>query len=254
MVDLNTPLTPTEIVSHSLQNVLRLSGSKPFAAEISTKLEQLQTFAWNRLIGKSLENTALVKAHLGHHQDIDKLGPVLAAKQFNQDLAHKVQEIASRVKEDEKGLSIQPIPENLWGNSWHFTEVRAEELEHQLLVSPIPCRKVSSSALPSQQDIPLRDFVPGIVIEAGKQSTQLALWIKNHQPTSFEVLKKDRGALVLNTLNGRWLMPTYQDRAVQEASKAFEAHKLKCNGIHFLLVQQDSSGQSMSGLWILKQD
>jgi RNA-binding protein Tab2/Atab2 len=258
MVDLHTPLTSTKIASFALQEVLRSSSSISFTAEISAKIEQLQSFVQNRLMSKSLEiNAALMHAVPAQGRGSHGRDPVFATEQFNQDSAHRVQEqeqeIHSQLNKDERDLSLRPIPENLWGNGWHFTEVRAEELEHQLLVSPIPYRKVSPSALPSQQDIPLREFVPGIIIEAGKQSMQLASWIKKHQPTSFEVLKKDRGALVLNTLDGRWLMPTYQNKAVQEASKAFEAHKRKCSGIHFLLVQQDGSGQSISGLWILKQ-
>ena len=253
MVNLRTPLTPAEIVAIVFENFLRSKAVKPCISESSPKIEQLQSLVWNRLTGKSpIVDAALAKAKLGEPQSVSEVSVLFEAELSDQEFAQQVQEIAQQVKANNKFADIQPMPENLWGNAWRFIEIAAEDLEHQLLISPIPYRKVSPSALPSQQDIPLREFIPGIVIEAGKQSTQLALWIKKHQPISFEVLKRDRGGLVLNTLNGRWLMPTYQDKAVQEALKNFEALKPKSSGIHFLLVRQDSSGQIPSGLWILK--
>jgi RNA-binding protein Tab2/Atab2 len=146
----------------------------------------------------------------------------------------------------------QPMPENLWGDRWQFVRLTAEDLEFRLLLRPIPLRHVSPLALPSQQALAPSALIPGVAIEAGRQSKPLAQWIAAQQPVRLEAVNRELGALMLDTDEHRWIMATYQDEAVKEASETFEALKPKSKGIHFLLIQPDDSGMTYSGLWILQ--
>jgi RNA-binding protein Tab2/Atab2 len=133
----------------------------------------------------------------------------------------------------------QPMPEHLWGDRWQFVRLTAEDLEFRLLERSIPLREVSPLALPSEQAIAPNTLIPGVVIEAGKQSMRLARWVAEQ-------------ALMLNTNRDRWIMATYQDEAVKQAAENFEALKPGSGGIHFLLIQPDDTGTTHSGLWILR--
>jgi RNA-binding protein Tab2/Atab2 len=147
----------------------------------------------------------------------------------------------------------QPMPEDLWGDRWQFVRLTAEDLEFRLLERSIPIREVSPSARPSEQAISPDALIPGIMIEAGKQSMRLARWVATQQPISLEAVNRELGALMLSTQSDdRWIMTTYQDEAVKEASENFEALKLGSGGIHFLLIQPDDTGITYSGLWILR--
>lgn len=146
----------------------------------------------------------------------------------------------------------QPMPEHLWGDRWQFVRLTAEDLEFRLLERSIPLREVSPLARPSEQAIAPNALIPGVVIEAGKQSMQLARWVAQQQPVSLEAVNRELGALMLNTSHHRWIMTTYQDKAVQKAAETFEALKPESSGIHFLLIQPDDIGTTHSGLWILR--
>jgi RNA-binding protein Tab2/Atab2 len=146
----------------------------------------------------------------------------------------------------------QPMPEHLWGDRWQFVRLTAEDLEFRLLERSIPIREVVSSARPSEQAIAPNTLIPGVMIEAGKQSMRLARWVATQQPVSLEAVNRELGALMLRTKSDRWIMATYQDDAVKEASKNFEALKSTSSGIHFLLIQPDDTGITHSGLWILR--
>lgn len=146
----------------------------------------------------------------------------------------------------------QPMPEDLWGDRWQFVRLTAEDLEFRLLERPIPIREVSSFSRPSEQKIAPNALIPGVMIEAGQQSMRLARWVATQQPVSLEAINRELGALMLRTQSDRWIMATYQDEAVKEASENFEALKLTSSGIHFLLIQPDDTGTTHSGLWILR--
>lgn len=148
----------------------------------------------------------------------------------------------------------QPMPENLWGERWQFVRLTVEDLEHRLLLHPIPIRRVSPAALPSQQALTADALIPGIVLEAGKRSLTLSRWIEQQQPTSVAAVNRELGAVMLDSASHRWILATYQDQAVQEAAKNFEDLKLHSSGIHFLLIQPDDSGTTHSGLWILREN
>jgi RNA-binding protein Tab2/Atab2 len=146
----------------------------------------------------------------------------------------------------------QPMPEHLWGDRWQFVRLTAEELEFRLLARSIPIREVSPFARPSEQAIAPNVLVPGVMIEAGQQSMRLARWVAAQQPINLEAVNRELGALMLRTQRDRWIMATYQDKAVKEASENFEALKSTSKGIHFLLIQPDDTDITYSGLWILR--
>lgn len=144
----------------------------------------------------------------------------------------------------------QPLPEKLWGEVWQFVGLPAQDLEEILLARPIPHRFVAS--LPSQKGIAPDILIPGIVIEAGRQSMQLARWLSEVAPLHLEALSRELGALMLTTTDGgQWILATYEDLEVHQAGQAFEQRKQASQGLHFLLIQPDDSGVTYSGLWLL---
>jgi RNA-binding protein Tab2/Atab2 len=146
----------------------------------------------------------------------------------------------------------QPMPEHLWGDRWQFVRLTAEDLEFRLLERSIPIRAIASLARPSEHAIAPNTLIPGVMIEAGKQSMRLARWVAEQQPWSLEAVNRELGALMLRTKGDRWIMATYQDEVVKEAAENFEALKRENSGIHFLLIQPDDTGTTHSGLWILR--
>jgi hypothetical protein len=148
----------------------------------------------------------------------------------------------------------QPLPENLWGDRWQFVGLPAQDLELYLLERPIPIRKVSELALPSQQQLAKTLLIPGIAIEAGRQSMQLARWVDAQHPQAIEAVNRELGALMLTSEQNaaQWILATYQDQEVRLAAQTFEERKIQSCGIHFLLIQPDSTEVTYSGLWILR--
>lgn len=148
----------------------------------------------------------------------------------------------------------QPLPENLWGDRWQFVGLSAQELELYLLERPIPIRRVSELALPSQQQLATTLPIPGVAIEAGRQSMRLARWVDTQQPQTLEAVNRDLGALIMSVKQNaaQWILATYQDKDVRLAAQTFEERKIQSSGIHFLLIQPDGTEVTYSGLWILR--
>jgi RNA-binding protein Tab2/Atab2 len=148
----------------------------------------------------------------------------------------------------------QPLPENLWGDRWQFVGLPAQELELYLLERPIPIRKVSELALPSQQQLATTLLIPGVVIDAGRQSMRLARWVDAQHPQAIEAINRELGAVMLTAEQNtaQWILATYQDEEVRLAAQTFEERKIQSRGIHFLLIQPDSTEITYSGLWILR--
>jgi RNA-binding protein Tab2/Atab2 len=151
-------------------------------------------------------------------------------------------------------LPPQLLPENLWGDRWQFVGLSAQDLELYLLERPIPIRKVSELALPSQQQLSETLLIPGVVIDAGRQSMQLARWIAAQHPQAIEAINRELGALMLTAEQhtAQWILATYQDEEVRLAAQTFEERKIQSCGIHFLLIQPDNTAVTYSGLWILR--
>jgi RNA-binding protein Tab2/Atab2 len=144
----------------------------------------------------------------------------------------------------------QPLPDHLWGERWQFVGLPAQALEEQLLSRPIPHRFVAN--VPSQCGLPPDTLIPGIMIEAGRQSMRLARWIAEASPLKVTAMSRELGAVMLTTQVGiQWILTTYSDPEVHQAGKTFEQRKQTTQGLHFLLIQPDDSGVTYSGLWVL---
>jgi hypothetical protein len=147
----------------------------------------------------------------------------------------------------------QPLPETLWGERWQFVGLPAQALEERLLSRPIPHRLVAS--MPSECGLSAETLVPGIMIEAGRQSMRLARWITEASPLKVTAMSRELGAVMLTTLAGeQWILTTYSDTEVHQAGQTFEQRKQGSRGLHFLLVQPDDSGVTYSGLWVLRSE
>lgn len=156
---------------------------------------------------------------------------------------------------EEPLLPPQPLPEHLWGDLWQFVSLPAEDLELGLWERPIPIREAAALALPSQQSLDPTVVIPGILINAGRQAMGLSRWLSERKPKQIAAVNLELGAIILTAAQKeRWILATYQDEAVRDASKSFEVRKGQSQGIHFLLIQPDDSGVTHSGLWILKDD
>jgi RNA-binding protein Tab2/Atab2 len=253
MADPHIPSTPSE---HPATDFESFDDSEaPLIRQNSTASAKSETRQpkkpfWSRILGSRLAADAaqaVVKA--GEPQ---AKANVVDGGERQDEAIEKLPAAAQPIDKSDKRVEPQPMPENLWGDSWQFIQLPAEEVEYRLLISPIPLRNVAPNALPSEQMIAPTDLIPGVVIEAGKQSIRLARWVQKQQPLSLRVLKRDRGVLTLNTDSHCWIMPTYSDKTVREAFKNFEALKLRSSGIHFLLIQPDFINMNYSGLWILR--
>lgn len=147
-----------------------------------------------------------------------------------------------------------PLPENLWGDQWGFTALGAGDFEQTLPYDPIPLRHLSPSLMPSRLGLASTAVLPGIVIDAGRQSMALAQWIQAHAPAWLTAVKGEPDGLILEAgLCDRWIMTTFSDAEVSSAGQRFEQRKRQSAGLHFLLVRPDDSGMTTTGLWLLQQ-
>lgn len=146
----------------------------------------------------------------------------------------------------------QPLADSLWGETWKFVTLSAEDLEQGLLQRPIPINHVE--ARPSELGMGTSDLIPGVIIEAGRRSLKLAQWIQEQQPLYLASVIAELNGLLLNTRDQkRWILMTYQDPDMVQAAKTFETRKLQSQGLHFLLIQPDDSGMTHSGVWVMKK-
>ena len=144
----------------------------------------------------------------------------------------------------------QPLPDHLWGETWKFVTLSADDLEGGLLHRPIPISQVTER--PSQLGLNADTLIPGVIIEAGRRSLKLAQWIQRQDPTYLASVLAELNGLLLNTQSEqRWILMTYQDPEMVQAAKSFEERKLQVKGLHFLLIQPDDMTQS--GLWVLRR-
>lgn len=149
-------------------------------------------------------------------------------------------------------LPPQPMPEHLWGDQWQFVTLAASELESVLLQRPIPLRTVPEMLLPSQLGLAADTRIPGVLINGGRRSMQLAQWLQQQQPASMQVMRAELSGLIMAAgLNERYVLVTYDDADIVSAAQGFEQGKQGSQGLHFLLVQPDDSGVTYTGMWLL---
>lgn len=148
-----------------------------------------------------------------------------------------------------------PLPENLWGEQWRFATLPAGEIEEAFKDRPIPVLSMPEFLLPLNLGIASTVAIPGVVIDGGRRSLQLARWLQEAQPFSLNYIAGDLSGLILEAgLVDRWIVATFADPEVTAAAGMFEQRKQQSNGLHFLLVQPDDSGMTYSGFWLLQQD
>ncbi|NJN39028.1 MAG: DUF1092 family protein [Acaryochloridaceae cyanobacterium CSU_3_4] len=149
-------------------------------------------------------------------------------------------------------LPPQPLPEALWGEQWQFVTLAATELESGLLQRPIPLQDIPSQLLPSQLSLAATTPVPGVLINGGRRSMQLAQWIQQRQPMALTAMRAELSGLILAAgLNERHILVTYDHAEMVLAAQQFEQDQHNSQGLHFLLIQPDDSGVTYTGLWLL---
>lgn len=148
-----------------------------------------------------------------------------------------------------------PLPENLWGENWRFATLSAAEMVSAFSERPIPILEMPDILHPIHLGLSSGVPVPGIVIDGGRQSMQLARWLQQAQPISLHYIPGAPDGLILEAgLVDRWVLATFEDAEVSEAAKMFTERKQLSKGLHFLLVQPDDSGMTYTGFWLLKPE
>jgi RNA-binding protein Tab2/Atab2 len=146
-----------------------------------------------------------------------------------------------------------PLPENLWGERWRFAALAAMDLVAAFQSRPIPICDMPESRFPVNLSIPSTTSIPGVVVEAGRRSMQLARWLQQVQPVALSAIPGDPDGLILEAgLIDRWVFTTYTDPDVIAAAQTFRSRQQAAQGLHFLLVQPDDSGMTYSGFWLLQ--
>ncbi|KJH70463.1 Tab2/Atab2 family RNA-binding protein [Aliterella atlantica] len=145
-----------------------------------------------------------------------------------------------------------PLPENLWGQQWRFAALNAGDLVDTFSQRPIPILNMPEFLLPINLGLASTISVPGVVIDGGRQSMQLARWLHNAYPVALDYVAGSPSGLVLTAgLVDRWIVATFEDAEVTTSAINYTQRKQLSKGLHFLLVQPDDSGMTYSGFWLL---
>jgi hypothetical protein len=146
-----------------------------------------------------------------------------------------------------------PLPENLWGDRWRFAALPAGEMEEAFRDRPIPILEMPDSRLPLKLGIASTVAIPGVVIDGGRQSMQLARWLQDAKPVSLNYIPGAPDGLILEAgLVDRWVVATFEDKDVAAAARMYQQRQSLSLGLHFLLVQPDDSGMTYTGFWLLR--
>ena len=145
-----------------------------------------------------------------------------------------------------------PMPEALLGEKWGFTAIAAADLQQFFTHAPIPIQSIPEALKPLQLGLPSTIPIPGVVIDGGRRSMPLALWLQDTSPVSLNYIPGAPDGLILEaSLVDRWIVATFEDAAVSAAAQTFEQRKQQSKGLHFLLVRPDDSGITHTGIWLL---
>ncbi|HEY9604789.1 MAG TPA: Tab2/Atab2 family RNA-binding protein [Allocoleopsis sp.] len=148
-----------------------------------------------------------------------------------------------------------PLAENLWGEQWRFASLPAGNIEEAFAERPIPILQMPEFLLPLKLGLASSLAVPGVVIDGGRKSMQLARWLQAAQPVSLNYIVGAPDGLVLEAgLVDRWVVATFEDNEVAAAARTYEQRKQLSQGLHFLLVQPDDSGMTYTGFWLLRNE
>ncbi|HEY9626287.1 MAG TPA: Tab2/Atab2 family RNA-binding protein [Coleofasciculaceae cyanobacterium] len=148
-----------------------------------------------------------------------------------------------------------PMPENLWGEKWRFGAIAAQDLIPAFQDRPIPILNTPEFLYPSNLNIPPTTLIPGVIIDAGRKSIQLAQWIKQVNPAALQYVPGTPQGLILEAgLVDRWILNTFTNEEIAHSAKTFEQRKHDAQGLHFLLIQPDNSGITYTGFWLLQTE
>lgn len=146
-----------------------------------------------------------------------------------------------------------PMPENLWGEQWRFVSLSAGDLVREFSDRPLRIRSLPDDLLPLKLGLASSVAIPGIIIDGGRQSLQLARWLESTQPVSFTYMPGQPDGLILQAgLCDRWVIVTFEDAEVTQAAQTFAVRQQLAKGLHFLLIQPDNSGMTYTGFWLLQ--
>jgi hypothetical protein len=148
-----------------------------------------------------------------------------------------------------------PLAENFWGEQWRFASLPAGNIEEAFAERPIPILQMPEFLLPLKLGLASSLAVPGVVIDGGRKSMQLARWLQEAKPVSLNYIAGAPDGLVLEAgLVDRWVVATFEDNEVATAARTYEQRKQLSRGLHFLLVQPDDSGMTYTGFWLLRNE
>lgn len=145
-----------------------------------------------------------------------------------------------------------PVPEHLWGDRWRFASLPVTDLE-SFTARPLRVRGIPEELLPVRLGLASTQSVPGVVIDGGRQSLELARWLDKVKPVAVNYIPGAPDGLILEAgLADRWVLATFDDAEVQAAARMYHQRLQAAKGLHFLLVQPDDSGHTYTGLWLLQ--
>jgi hypothetical protein len=151
----------------------------------------------------------------------------------------------------------QALPENLWGEEWQIANIVAGQIVDLFRDRPMPICSLPEKFLPINLGIASDIFIPGIIINGGKKSIQIARWIEQQIPAFINYIPTEvdqSGGFILETgIVDRWVFNTFESAQIASIAKSYEQKKQVAQGLHFLLIQPDNSGMTYTGFWLLRE-
>jgi hypothetical protein len=147
----------------------------------------------------------------------------------------------------------QPLPDNLWGDQWRFASIRSSNLVESISNRTIPIVQMPEVLYPLSLGVASTAQIPGVIIDGGRRSMQLARWIQANDPRSMNAIAGSPDGLILYAGEvDRWILATFEDSEIRSAAQLFEQRKKESQQLHFLLIEPDDSGMTYTGFWLLK--
>jgi hypothetical protein len=159
---------------------------------------------------------------------------------------------------DVKKPPPQPLPDRLWGEKWRFASLPAGEVVREFCDRPIPILDIPQDFTPEGLGLSSSLPIPGIIIEGGRQSMQLARWVQEIHPYCLHYITAEAGrsgGIVLEAgLCDRWIFQTFADPEVSLAAREYQKRQQHSQGLHFLLIQPDKISNNFTGYWLLMNE
>lgn len=145
-----------------------------------------------------------------------------------------------------------PVADSLWGDRWRFASLPVAELDS--FAAPSDAGAIAPPDLhPLRLGLASTQPLPGLVIDGGRKSLQLAQWLESINPVAVNYVPGAPDGLILEAgLADRWVLATFDDPEVQAAARLYHQRQNEAKGLHFLVIQPDDSGHTYTGLWLLQ--